>query len=1135
MKKSKAGKKAAPAPGPSRKAITFPLNQAQQNLGPYEHALPPVPARVPAAVRGEQPNNDQGPSPENTLMELKDFEMAKNTVDNQKDRLSILEEDSTAMNVVEKPSGVSSMTFKKTLLKPMMRKTTVRNTPQRLMDAPLEPVQLNFNNLFGKFNVKDYYPVHQITSILKVDSTRYIKSLYLDGIDQLTDLFFRCLLNESESTDYSPVITDVSLQGCTGITDKGIDWMAKALGKTLHSICLTGCRITSQAVVYLYNNINKESQEDQMIRLEIAGTKVDFVPVQRHWFKMAKFLTYGCPLVLPVIGDVMELVKEGAQLPLQTYKAVIIRDDGVKMSVTEFVFTQTLNLQNVQPLTICPQWKHTNGSFYNFIESDEDISNLFISERALFIIPYNSDEDVTTAEEAIVRKIIHVLSRVPHAVVILLRIGKGNLKSNASDIPDRVKAALKKIREELETETKEILNNLASQTSFEKQQQSSNAFAMIDTIDNVHLIPVDLDTATKQVPLEFEKALDQFEEKINKFYPQYEQVVKAFFDLANKVDRKVGIENATSMAKVLTKTKLLHGNEDTYLRALNLMHLMGKILYFPDQGTDGKLVTDLQWFGKVLNVILTKPQETAKGRLMCVTPQTSLWSPKSLKDALKTMVQDADTLKEVTDLLGKEGMVYSRHFHFVCHHLPKHTHMPFEHYWKNQNSSKDSTAVYTYTFSHTIPACVLFKVFEYCVKLRPPAVVWRRGILIQEGGVDCLIRMAQDKKSIVVCGRTFPIPDISNNKQADVILDCLWSSVKQYKLIVDYCLFKVFKLYAKVSREVFNIHSSIDATNPVVKGTFPNVVPYHHVIHDTVDQQIKASCEWCGMLGDNIESLWRMHQELRPTFHCQHVNVIDDQNLNVYRLNGEADIISSACMTPYEFSHFDVILMESCDLLGIGIRSWHKNPGFEVFIVGWKVLISKNHGPHKVQFALPAVQRTQKGDTIRIALMEGTKPDEYVLAVLNNGILLFDMKVPRDDYVPLIKHSPQGSSSANMAECVVDMSLAPKWQTPYPTKGIKIKDLDLKKNEEEIVNRKVELLVNLPDGSPGVFPATISGLHADGNSTMVEVTVDMMVNSKPKSVGLDSLRPVGYTETCDKNVMDECRHLISMFTSISLS
>jgi hypothetical protein len=77
-----------------------------------------------------------------------------------------------------------------------------------------------------------------------------------------------------------------------------------------------------------------------------------------------------------------------------------------------------------------------------------------------------------------------------------------------------------------------------------------------------------------------------------------------------------------------------------------LLHFQGKILYYPDPQADDKLVTDLQWFSKVLNVILTKPQETAKGRLMCVTPQTSLWSPQSLQAALKTMVQT----KEVSRL-----------------------------------------------------------------------------------------------------------------------------------------------------------------------------------------------------------------------------------------------------------------------------------------------------------------------------------------------------------------------------------------------------------------------------------------------------------------------------------------------------
>jgi hypothetical protein len=51
-------------------------------------------------------------------------------------------------------------------------------------------------------------------------------------------------------------------------------------------------------------------------------------------------------------------------------------------------------------------------------------------------------------------------------------------------------------------------------------------------------------------------------------------VIKEFFQLAGKVDCTAGIEDATKMAKELAKTKLLHGNEDTYLRALNLMHIM---------------------------------------------------------------------------------------------------------------------------------------------------------------------------------------------------------------------------------------------------------------------------------------------------------------------------------------------------------------------------------------------------------------------------------------------------------------------------------------------------------------------------------------------------------------------------------
>jgi hypothetical protein len=61
----------------------------------------------------------------------------------------------------------------------------------------------------------------------------------------------------------------------------------------------------------------------------------------------------------------------------------------------------------------------------------------------------------------------------------------------------------------------------------------------------------------------------------------------------------------------------------------------------------------------------------------------------------------------------------------------------------------------------------MFKVFEYCVKLRPPAVVWRRGILIQEGGVDCLLRLALDTKS-----RSFDVPymSLSNGAVTDFLV-----------------------------------------------------------------------------------------------------------------------------------------------------------------------------------------------------------------------------------------------------------------------------------------------------------------------------------------------------------------------------
>jgi hypothetical protein len=71
---------------------------------------------------------------------------------------------------------------------------------------------------------------------LKVEPTQYIRSLLLDGTDQLTDLFFRCLLDEVDSGRFSPAVEIISLQGCTGITDKGIDWMSRALGKSLKKV-----------------------------------------------------------------------------------------------------------------------------------------------------------------------------------------------------------------------------------------------------------------------------------------------------------------------------------------------------------------------------------------------------------------------------------------------------------------------------------------------------------------------------------------------------------------------------------------------------------------------------------------------------------------------------------------------------------------------------------------------------------------------------------------------------------------------------------------------------------------------------------------------------------------------------------
>lgn len=80
--------------------------------------------------------------------------------------------------------------------------------------------------------------------LFRSESGGKITHLDLTGVDQLTDMFFRVMIHVHHTSLFVQQLESISLQGCTHLTDQGIEWMARIFTN------LTAVRTAEQTLLY---------------------------------------------------------------------------------------------------------------------------------------------------------------------------------------------------------------------------------------------------------------------------------------------------------------------------------------------------------------------------------------------------------------------------------------------------------------------------------------------------------------------------------------------------------------------------------------------------------------------------------------------------------------------------------------------------------------------------------------------------------------------------------------------------------------------------------------------------------------------------------------------------------------------
>ncbi|KAL3862612.1 hypothetical protein ACJMK2_008568 [Sinanodonta woodiana] len=652
-----------------------------------------------------------------------------------------------------------------------------------------QAVHLGRKDLFDNFGTLEFYPLHKIQDIPSLWRENAEVQLSFSGVEQLTDLVFQVFLLHYDQQRFSTV-KKLELDGCIHLTDQALVWIAACFPE-LKSISLNGCENVTEMGLYQLLAKCKQIKD-----ISLLGTGVSILPSQ-----MTNLLSVdlnGCPLISP---DRESFEKEGMKMmsaanyqkpkDKDIVKFCILQSSGATKSLLKFLTGK----QDIKLDPVSVEFNHalSPGVTAHFLEFSETVADIFVTKRALFVLPIEANADkLKEAASKLYGHINYILSKDPKATILIVRINLGEGKAALSGLLKREVEILMQIEKDRLSKEADILKNpqKLSELNFEAQCMMAKVCVLQNQIELLNILTADVNLS-KPGPEDkslLVEALVKGTRNVCDSYPEYQEIASPIFTyLQSNTVEKMYFDGASS----------LENSKTSQCKLQLLQTMVGKIIIFHDVD-DAPTAFMTSWIGKILNVLFSTPPSgsTNQKRSYSVEDNVLVWQEEELA---RVLAADFGEIKTVIPILHKLGVcLYSSQNVLIPYNfLPIQPQCPVEHYFPSTDpaSSGNDTVIVTctYNLSHAVPLLAMHRIINLLSRLRRPVLVWQEGAVFQEVVVEVLIvrQINGAESSIVLCGQS-----IHSSRKMTELRDMVWMSIVQARTIVEFVLRRMELLYS---------------------------------------------------------------------------------------------------------------------------------------------------------------------------------------------------------------------------------------------------------------------------------------------------------------------------------------------------
>ncbi|XP_064619612.1 uncharacterized protein LOC135483043 [Lineus longissimus] len=665
--------------------------------------------------------------------------------------------------------------------------------------------------------------------IAQTVATDRLVKLNFAGLDQLTDIFFRILMDHGLAV-YLPHLRKFSASGCVHLTDAGVRWLCK-ISPVLQDITLIGCsKVTSASLSLLLE------KEPPLGFIDMSCTAVSTLPLSFGSSSVDLRLD-GCPMICPIkkklnkayLKEPKSYVADGSDIFEEVqYKVVILKSGKMEFNFGKYLSEGPGNSPpDNQPMTITRGV--TIGKFKLNVYDINRVQimaaqDLVISDGSICLFPFYLESCTPDRLDYLCsfyfRKIAYVLSKSEYVVPVLVGLHTGKMagkeaSSRLMNLKNGVIRRLEECHKPLEERLHIMIKRkwLVHDYDMKGQLYASDAAVMLDKLRATPVFTDIIDTHRKVNP---EKFLKDARSYVNSAFSwmmvncaesqavmdrllEEKEPILGFSE--SEATEKIG--NAAEMAGF--KTSKMH---QPYLKTIaRAMNQKGSLLYFPEVDRC-PLITNPEWLANVLGILMNPPppDEKMKRLIRFVSKDQPVWTKQALREALAGMVQE-EQLELLLPLLLDYGVLLEcavdrittsdvPYAYVPLDPLPNGPPINLSDIWAEVRYETVVQRNKHYQFSCGAPLSLYSSFTSQCAKIYKFTLLWKYGFLIRQGVVDVLVGLesnGRDEPVICVSGRT----EYQRSEATAVRVNCLWSVMNKITTILDHTI-KRYSCFATV-------------------------------------------------------------------------------------------------------------------------------------------------------------------------------------------------------------------------------------------------------------------------------------------------------------------------------------------------